>query len=100
MPPRSAPDPDITAARESVIDALRRMERGERDALDEMRDALCALVSALKAGGATREEATEEVRRITAEPVTPEGGVRLLPPAREALVELSLHWCSEDFGRA
>ena len=93
-------DPDIAGARESVIDALGRMERGERNALDEMRDTLCALVSALKASGATREQAVEDVRRTITEPVTAEGGVRLLPAAREALLELSLYWCAEDFGHA
>jgi hypothetical protein len=90
----------VNDAREWVIDALARMERGERNALEEMREALCALVTALKADGATREQATEEVRRIIAEPVTTEGSFRLLEPAREALIELSLYWCSEEFGRA
>ena len=100
MPPRSAPAPELTDAREWVIDALGRMERGERNALDEMREALCAFVSALKSDGATREQATEEVRRIITEPVTAEGGFRLLGPAREALIELSLYWCSEEFARS
>ena len=100
MPPTPAPTPDIDDAREWVIDALGRMERGERNALDEMREALCALVGALKANGATREQTTEEVRRIITEPVTTEGSFRLLAPAREALIELSLYWCSEDFSRS
>ena len=93
---RAAPSPAVADARDWVIDALGRMEQGERNALEGMREALCAYVTALKADGATREQATEEIRRIVSQPVT-DGAFRLLPPAREALVELSIYWCSEAF---
>ena len=90
---------EIADARASVIDALGRMERGERNSLDILRDVLCVYVTSLKAEGATRDQAIEAVRRVIAEPTTVEGAFRLLPPAREALVELALHWCGEEFGR-
>ena len=92
--------PDLAEARASVIDALGKMERGERNALDSLRDVLCSFVTALKAEGATRDQAVEAVRRLISEPATSEGAFRLLPPAREALIELSVHWCAEEFGRA
>ncbi len=92
------PDADVADARDGVVRALARMELGERNALDGMRAALCAMVSALKAAGATREQTMDEVRRIIAEPVTPDGELSLLAPAREALVELSVYWCLGEFG--
>jgi hypothetical protein len=92
--------PDVAEAREKVVGALRSMERGERNSLDGMREALCAFVTALKTDGATREQAIEAVRDVISQPASEDGGFRLLPPAREALVELSLYWCTEEFGRA
>ena len=90
---------EIADARESVIEALGRMERGERNSLDALRDVLCVYVTTLKAEGASRAQAIEAVRRVIAEPTSVEGAFRLLPPAREALVELAMHWCGEEFGR-
>ena len=98
--PMSSTPPDTTDAREWVRTALGRMERGERNALEEMREALCALVTALKAEGASQAEALRTVRGIVSEPLTEEGAFRLLPSAREALVELSIYWCSEAYQRA
>ena len=92
--------PELADARANVIAALGKMERGERNSLDVLRDHLCGFVNALKAEGATRDQAVEAVRRLISEPATSEGAFRLLPPAREALIELSLHWCVEEFGRA
>ena len=92
--------PELAEARAAVVDALGRMERGERNSLDALRDVLCTFVNTLKAEGATREQAIEAVRRIISAPATSEGAFRLLPPAREALIELSTHWCAEEFGRA
>jgi hypothetical protein len=90
---------EIAEARENVVDALGRMERGERNSLDLLREVLCVFVTALKAEGATRNQAMEAVRRVISEPTSTEGAFRLLPPAREALVELATHWCGEEFGR-
>ena len=92
--------PDLAEARANVIGALAKMERGERNALDALRDVLCGFVTALKSEGATRDQAIDAVRRLISEPATSEGAFRLLPPAREALIELSMHWCAEEFGRA
>src|SRR5687768_8878634 len=91
---------EIAEARENVVDALARMERGERNSLDLLREVLCVFVTALKAEGATREQAMDAVRRVIAEPTSTEGAFRLLPPAREALVELAVYWCGEEFGHA
>ena len=91
--------PELAEARANVVEALGKMERGERNALDALRDVLCGFVSALKAEGATRDQAIEAVRRLISEPASSDGAFRLLPPAREALIELSMHWCGEEFGR-
>ena len=96
----AAAAPDLAEARAKVIEALGKMERGERNALDSLRDVLCGFVTALRAEGATRDQAIVSVRRLIAEPATSEGAFRLLPPAREALIELSMHWCAEEFGRS
>jgi hypothetical protein len=90
---------EIAEARANVVDALGRMERGERNSLDTLRQVLCVYVTALKAEGATRTQVMEAVRRVIAEPTSAEGAFRLLPPAREALVELATHWCGEEFGQ-
>jgi|SRR5688572_15011243 len=89
---------EIAEARASVVDALGRMERGERNSIDMLREVLCVFVTALKAEGATRQQAIDAVRLVIAEPTSTEGAFRLLPSAREALVELAIHWCSEEFG--
>lgn len=83
-----------------MVDALGRMERGERNSLDPLRDVLCTFVSALKSEGASRDQAIEAVRRVISGPATSDGAFRLLAPAREALIELSIYWCGEDFGHA
>ena len=90
--------PDLAEARANVVDALGRMERGERNSLDALRDVLCTFVTTLKAEGASREQAIEAVRKLITEPTTPDGAFRLLAPAREALIELSVHWCAEEYG--
>jgi hypothetical protein len=91
---------DVADARAGVVTALARMERGERDSLDVLRDALCSYVTALKAEGASRDDALEAVRQVISEPATVEGTFRLLAPAREALIELSTHWCAEEYNRS
>jgi len=91
---------DVADARAGVVAALARMERGERDSLDVLRESLCTYVSALKADGATREMAIDAVRDVISAPATLDGSFRLLAPAREALIELSMHWCAEEYGRS
>ena len=88
--------PELAEARDSVIAALARMERGERNALDGLRDVLCTFVGVMKTEGASRDQVIEAVRRVISEPATTDA-FRLLAPAREALIELSLHWCAEEF---
>ena len=90
---------EVADARAGVITALSRMERGERDSLDALREALCTFVSALKAEGVSRDEALEAVRHVISEPASVEGTFRLPAPAREALIELSTHWCAEEYTR-
>ena len=80
-----------------VIQALQRVEQGERDSLDELRAALCTFVSALRAEGATRDVSIREVTELIMTPASPAGESNLGAPAREALVELSTHWCAEQY---
>ena len=84
--------------RTHVVNALRRVEQGERDSLDELRSALCSFVGALRSEGVDRERATRIVADLIRTPTEPAGETNLQAPAREALVELSTHWCTEEFG--
>jgi len=97
--PGASTAPELAEARANVVVALGKMERGERNALDTLRDVLCTFVGVMKSEGASRDEAIEAVRRIISEPATAES-FRLLAPAREALIELSTHWCAEEYGPA
>lgn len=81
-----------------VVNALRRVEQGERDSLDELRSALCSFVGALRAEGIDKDEATRIVGELIMTPTEPAGETNLQAPAREALVELSTHWCAEEYG--
>lgn len=80
-----------------VINALRRVEQGERDSLEELRSALCSFVGALRAEGFDKTRATQVVAELIMTPTEPAGETNLQAPAREALVELSTHWCAEEF---
>ena len=82
--------------RAAVRSALQRVEQGERDSLDGLKSALCAFVAALRAEGVTKEEAAQTVAALIREPTGTQGTL-LLEPAREALVELSTHWCAGEF---
>jgi hypothetical protein len=75
------------------------VERGERNALERLREALCGFVGALRGEGVSRDEVIEIVRTLVATPTTPDATFALLGPAREALVELSVHWCAEEYER-
>lgn len=89
-----------SAARVEVVDALGRLERGERNALDGFRTALCAFIGVLRDQGVGRDAVVETVRAVVSAPATPEGARTLHPSAREALVEMSVDWCVDEFGPA
>ncbi len=86
-------------ARAEVVRALGVLERSERNGLEELRQSLCAFIAALRAGSVPRDEAITIVRTLIETPVTPEGRFALLPQAREALLELSMQWCAEEYTR-
>lgn len=90
---------DAAGARDEVVRALGRLEQSERNALEEVRLALCALIGAFRAHGMPYDAIVETVRALISTPTTPEGAYTLLPAAREALVELSVQWCSEEYAR-
>ena len=92
MTPRTS-----ASERTYVINALRRVEQGERDSLEELRSALCGFVAALRAEGFDKTRATQVVAELIMTPTEPAGETNLQAPAREALVELSTHWCAEEF---
>ncbi len=83
-------------AYQRALAALARLERGERDAFVEFQDALCRYVAALRVSGWSRDRAIESVRALVASPTGREGG-SLSPSARAALVELSIHWCADEY---
>jgi hypothetical protein len=96
-PPGSVPQRVAISARDGVVRALERVERGERNGLDRLRTALCAYVRALRDTGASKEEVIQAVRVLVSNPVNADARFGLLHPARVALVELSTHWCSEEY---
>ena len=86
-----------TATGASVQHALAALERGERDALESVQAALCAHVNALRVAGFSRNDVLEEVRKLVTTPAT-DAGSRAMPVlAREALADLSLRWCAEEY---
>src|SRR5213080_2469898 len=88
-----------TAARGRVQTALANLEQGHRDAMEELRVELCAYVGHLREDGLTREEALDNVRSLIAAPATPDGALTLTPVVRDALAELTLQWCEEEYAR-
>jgi hypothetical protein len=94
----SKPAAVVSTAQLEVVEALGRLERSERNALEEFRTALCVFIGSLRAQGMDRDTVAETVRALVAVPTT--DNVRgLHPSAREALIELSIHWCAEEFSR-
>jgi hypothetical protein len=67
--------------------------------LDEVREALCTFIAVLRSAGTVYDSAVETVRALVATPVTPDGALTLMSSAREALVELSTHWCAAEYAR-
>jgi hypothetical protein len=97
VPPGESPLTE--AARERATSALGRLEHGQRDAMDELREALCSYVGALRHEGWTREATLATVRTLIATPVTPDGAIALTPIVRDALAELTLEWCQAEYDR-
>ena len=91
--------PAARAARERAVFALGRLEHGQRDAMDELREALCGYVGALRQEGWTRDATLASVRTLIATPVTPDGAIALTPIVRDALAELTLQWCQAEYDR-
>jgi hypothetical protein len=85
-------------ARDGAVEALKYVERGERNSLDRLRDAMCTYLSALKAEGISRDDALERIRSLIATPASGDP-TWLLPAAREALMDLAMHWCTEEYLR-
>jgi hypothetical protein len=96
---RAAPN-EAAAARAGLVHALKDLESGERDSMERLHGALCELVGTLRRAGRSADEVQQEIRAIVSEPATPEGNFRVPAIARAALVELSLQWCAEEYGRA
>jgi len=86
-------------ARSQVIAALGRVEEGQRDAMDDLRVALCTYVGTLRRDGLSREATLAGIRALIAAPATPVGGVSLTPVVRQALAELTLQWCEAEYSR-
>ena len=92
-------------AREEARSALARLETGQRDAMEELRVALCTLVGALRRDGLSREATLESVRTFIATPVTTDGTRSLTPIVdevhckhdREASGETQEKPCPEHF---
>ena len=91
--------PATREARNRVVTALGHLEHGHRDAMEELRVELCAYVGRLRHDGVTREAALENVRLLIAQPATPDGALALTPVVRDALAELTLQWCAEEYAR-
>jgi hypothetical protein len=85
--------------RARVVDALARIEMGERDSLDGLQVALCAFVGALRAEGASAAEVAARVRELVAAPAAPHAHPLLPPTVRGALVELAEEWCAAEYAR-
>ena len=80
----------------AAVHALRAVEEGQRDSLDALRSAICNYLTALRAEGLDKADALERIRSLIAEPASKDPGW-LLPAAREALMDLAMYWCTEQF---
>ena len=90
---------ETRAAHTVVLTALGRVEGGQRDALDELRVALCAYVGALRRAGWARDAVLSRIREVMTQPATPGGALSLTPIVREALADLTLEWCRAEYAR-
>lgn len=87
------------AARSRVLTALEHLERGHRDAMEELRVSICEYVGVLRRQGSSRDETFANVRLLITTPATEDGMVALTPIVREALTELTLQWCAAEYDR-
>ena len=85
--------------RARALSALANLEHGHRDAMEELRVAICEYVGTLRRQGSSRDETLATIRVLIATPATPEGGVALTPIVRDALAELTLQWCEAEYDR-
>lgn len=86
-------------ARARALTALAHLEHGQRDAMEELRVAICEYVGVLRRQGNSREEALASVRALIAAPATADGALALTPIVRDALSELTLQWCTAEYDR-
>ena len=99
-PSQSRGDPsEVAVARDAVVQALRGLELGERDSMEGLHRALCDLVGALRRAGRSCDDVVADVRSIISTPVTAVGATKVPALAREALVELTLRWCADEYGQ-
>jgi hypothetical protein len=89
----------VHAAHGRAVSALAHVEHGHRDAMEELRVALCEYVGALRRAGESRETTLSIVRTVVTTPASPEGALALTPIVREALAELTLEWCEAEYNR-
>lgn len=90
---------EVTVARAALVQALRGLELGERDSMEQLHRTLCDFVGVMRKAGRSCDDVVGDVRALVTKPVT-EAGARKVPPiAREALVELSLRWCADEYAR-
>lgn len=87
------------APRARALAAVAHLEHGHRDAMEELRVAICEYVGALRGQGTSREETLGAVRELIGTPATPGGAVALTPIVRDALAELTLQWCATEYDR-
>jgi hypothetical protein len=87
------------AARARALIALAHLEHGHRDAMEELRLAICEYVGALRRQGSSRDDTLASIRALIAAPATPDGGQALSPIVRDALAELTLQWCAAEYDR-
>ena len=90
---------DVTVARAAVVQALVRLELGERDSMEALHRTLCDFVRLQRKAGRACDEVVADVRGIVTKPVTAAGATKVPAVAREALVELTLRWCAEEYAR-
>ena len=86
-------------ARARALTALANVEHGHRDAMEELRVAICAYVGVLRKQGSSRDDTLTTVRALIATPAASDGGVTLTPIVRDALAELTLQWCAAEYDR-
>jgi hypothetical protein len=89
----------VQAARGRAVTALSHLEHGNRDAIEELRVALCEYVGALRREGTSREATLTSVRELVTAPASPDGALTLTPIVRDALAELTLEWCAAEYNR-